>query len=229
MPYTGRESIAKFLSPEAYCFLLDVDEGTNNRLEFQLMPENISESKAAIYNEIPIIGRSLPLLGYAGSTSRQVSLSINFAAINKPGSGKYDVFWVQNRVRWLESKVYPVYRGGFTFPPHRLLLILGQAIRMQAVMVSCTTSWLGPWDAMIENENNAGQVYPFRASIDCQFQEYGLNNGASGHPHGHYDAISGRNQADADSGAESYIDIPIAAQAETTVPDFVQQRRDLGL
>jgi hypothetical protein len=212
MPYTGNQSIATFLSPEAYCFILDIDEGVGNKLEIQLMPDAITETKAAIYNEIPIIGRSLPFLGYAGSTSRQTGLSISFAALHSPGAGYYTVDWVEKQVRWLESKVYPVYRGNFTFPPHRLLVIIGQAIRMQAVMTSCTTSWQGPWDAFGADDQTAGKAYSMRATVDCQFQEYGMNDNAAGHPHDTYDALEGRNQAAADSGQGQYIEIPIAAQ-----------------
>jgi len=219
MAYTGEESIARVLSPEAYCFILDIDESTVNKLEFQLMPDNLSESKAAIYNEIPIIGRSLPFLGYSGSTSRQIALSISFAALNDYGGGKHTVAWVQKQVRWLESKVYPVYRGNFTFPPHRLLVILGQAIRLQAVMVACNTTWLGPWDVNGASDDDAGKAYPFRATVDCQFQEYGMNLSASGHPHDHYDAIEGRNQADAETDGVQYTVIPTASQE--IPPEFV--------
>jgi len=215
MANTGEQPIAKILSPEAYCFIIDIDEGPASKLEFQLMPENISESKTAFYNEIPIIGRSLPHLGYSGSSSRQISLNLNFAALYYPGTGYYDVHWVEKQVRWLESKVYPVYRGNFTFPPHRLLIILGQAVRMQAVMTSCSTSWQGPWAVNTEGD---GKAYSHRATIDCAFQEYGENDAASGHPHDHYDAIEGRNQADSASGQGDYVEIPIAAQAPLLTP-----------
>lgn len=208
MANTGAMPIAKVLAPDAFCFILDLDEGTTDRLEFQLMPESIAENKAAIYNEIPILGRSLPLLVYSGSTSRQIALSISFAALYAPGATRYDIHWVRRQVRWLESKVYPVYKDNFTFPPHRLLIILGQAIRMQAVMTACTTSWLGPW--AIDSEK--GQAYSHRATVDCQFQEFGMNDNSLGHPHDQYDALEGRNQADAQAGDYDYVEIPLAAQ-----------------
>jgi len=212
MANTGEVPIAQVLAPDSFCFIQDLDSGgASDRLEFQLMPESIGESKSAIYNEIPILGRSLPLLGYAGSTSRQISLSISFAALYAPGSGGYyDIFWVQKQVRWLESKVYPEYRSGFTFPPHRLLVIMGQAVRMQAIMIACNTTWLGPWAI----DHNEGQAYSHRATVDCQFQEFGMNDDSLGHPHDTTDALEGRNQADAQAGPgeNDYVAIPLAAQ-----------------
>jgi hypothetical protein len=205
MAYSGDKDIAKVLSPEAFCYIIDRKD--SSRLEFQLMPDVISESKSAQYNEIPIIGRSLPHLGYAASSSRSIALTLSFVALNSPNSGgKYTTDWVRDRVRWLESKVYPEYLDGFTFPPRMLNIGIGSVIGMQCVMTSCTTSWLGPWD--VEGD----LARPFRANVDCAFQEAGKNDDDMEHPHGFDHAISGRNQwvEVGGSTANMYVEIPLS-------------------
>jgi hypothetical protein len=204
MGYDGSAS-ARVLSPEGYCFLLDIDaEGGENRLEFQLMPDTIGESKAALYNEVPIVGRSLPLIGYSSSSSRMVALTLQFAALS--ADGKYTMEWVEKQVRWLESKVYPTYRDGYTFPPPRLLLNIGKAFAMQCVMLSYNTGWLGPWRV------DGDSVRPMRATVDIQLQEWGLNDAASGHPHSTEEARAGSNQAWETGSGVTYVDIPLAVR-----------------
>jgi len=197
--YDGGQGHARVLSPEAYCFIYDLDN--DNRLEWQLMPEAISENKSAMYHEVPIVGRSLPLLGYGSSSSRSMGLSLQFTATNR--EGKYSPEWVVKQVRWLEAKVYPEYEDGFTYPPPRLLVVAGVAIGLQCVMVSVNTTWMGPWaftDAV---------ATPFRAQVDCQFQEYGANEDEVGHPNSHTEALEGKNQRWEESGATQYVDIPL--------------------
>jgi len=200
--FKGDIAHAQVVSPEAYCFLMDL--ATGSILRFQLMPSSIAESKSASYTEIPVVGRSLPLLGYAYSSSRQMGLSLDFVALSK--DGLYTTDWVRNQVRWLEAKVYPRYLDGFTFPPPGLRLVIGNVIGMQCVMVSCSTSWNAPWAF----EGRSAQ--PFRATVDIQLQEYG-QNGQRGYPFGHDEALSGANQnlgAGVQYGAGGDVSIPIA-------------------
>lgn len=197
--YSGATGKTSVLSPEAFCFLLDKDNG--DRLEFQLMPDSIGENKNAMYNEIPIIGRSLPILGYASSTSRTVSLGLSFAATHS--SGKYSPPWVAERVRWLESKVYPEYSGNLIYPPPRLVLMMGSAIGMQCVLTSYNTAWMGPWKVV---DNTA---YPMRAQVDIQLQEYGANDSESGHPFAHAEAKAGWNQTTEQGEGTAFVQIPL--------------------
>jgi len=201
--YTGAKAHASILTPESYCFILDLDDPTGEfaTLNFQLMPEVVTENKSAQYNEIPIIGRSLPHLGYSSSTSRALGLSLNFVATNR--EGKYSPQWVKSRVRWLEAKVYPVYEDGFAYPPHRLLVVVGEAIGLQCVMTSVSTSWMGPWAF------DDSTAHPFRAQVDCQFQEYGMNDGDSQHPHDHDEALNSTNQMTYRAEGVQYVDIPL--------------------
>jgi len=198
--YGGDRSAARVLSPEAYCFILDLDSDDQDRLEFQLMPEAFVDTKSAVYNETPIIGRSLPLLGYSHSTSRTIGLSLQFASLNPTGS--YSPSWVREKISWLESKIYPVYEEGFVYPPHRLLLSIAESVGMQVVMTSCSTTWMGPWAV---NEYGA---QAFRAQADCQFQEYGANDGTR--PYSFADAIEGKHNTFGAKGTTIYFDIPLS-------------------
>jgi hypothetical protein len=211
MPYTGYEEIAKVLSPEAYCFILNKDTSVADRLEFQLMPDSISENKAAMYNEVPIIGRSLPLIGYANSTSRMINITLRFAALNKEGT--YSPKWIEKQVRWLESKVYPRYEDSLTYPPPRLLLVIGKALSMQCVMTSYNTTWMGPWTV------EGGEARSYQAMVDVAFQEYGQNLDI-GHPFGHDEALSGENQGSATFTDDPFIQIPANIGSGFTVSPF---------
>lgn len=200
----GDRAHATVLSPEAYCFIVDLDSDDQERLEFQLMPDMFADTKAAVYNEIAIIGRSLPLLGYSHSTSRTIGLSIQFAALTRPdknGGGKYTPSWIRDRVSWLEAKIYPVYSDGFVYPPHRLLLSMAESVGMQVVMTSCSTSWTGPWAV----DSYGAQA--FRAQVDCQFQEYGANDGTR--PYGNNDAREGLHNTFGAKGDSMYFNIPL--------------------
>jgi len=204
MAYDGDRSHARVASPEAFCFIIDTLR--DDRLEFQLMPEAISETKTAHYNEIPILGRSLPLVGYSSSSSRQIGLSLSFVALNSMESGgKYTADWVKKKVRWLESKTYPQYEDGLVFPPPLLLLVVGGVIGLSCIMTNCTTTWMGPWDLKLS------PVMPFRANVEVTFQEVGMNDGAYEHPHDHEDAINSKNQwgPQGSSDTPTYVDIPL--------------------
>jgi hypothetical protein len=197
--YGGFEEGSKVLSPDVYCFILNKETDSSDRLEFQLMPDSVAENKAAMYNEVPIIGRSLPLIGYANSTARMVNLSLRFVALNK--EGKYSPKWVEEQVRWLESKVYPRYEDSLTYPPPRLLLVIGKAISMQCVMTSYNTSWMSPWTV------DGGEARAYQAIVDVAFQEYGQNLDI-GHPFGHDEAQAGANQAISTATGDPFIQIP---------------------
>lgn len=202
MAYHGDKSHAKVLSPEAYCYLLDLVNETI--LHFQLMPDSVSETKNALYTEIPIVGRSLPQVGYASSSSRSMGLELQFVALEK--EGKYTVDWVKQQVRWLESKTYPRYINNFTFPPPKLLLVVGNVIGVQCVMLSCSTNWMGPWAI------NGPDASPFRATVNIQLQEVGQNDDQWGYPFDHDEAFNSKNQTflgTATSGS-GYVEIPLA-------------------
>lgn len=173
------------LSPHDFCYIIDLDCPTDNnvqnRVEFQLMPESIGESKSANYDQIPILGRSLPYLGYAHSGARMCSLQMSFHALGSD----WTPVWVLAQVRFLESLAYPDYVAGITYPPHRVMLIIGEAIGMTCVVTNVTTNWTGPWAI-----TDASEAYSHHADVSVDFMEWGENEDTYGHPHGWTDAVS---------------------------------------
>lgn len=195
---------AKVLSPEGFCFILNLDPtGENDRLEFQLMPDTVTEGKTANYDTIPIMGRSLPYLGYSHSSSRQINLSLEFTALVSEAEAKHSVDWVQQQVRWLEAKVYPKYESNWVYPPPRLLVVVGEALGMTAVMTSCNTTWLKPW------HRRGNIVLPMRAQVDCSFEEWGSNEDEYGHPFSVQEAEVGANQPYREGSGSAYFEIPL--------------------
>lgn len=203
MPRPDLPNPPPYLSPEGFCFILNLDSNdADDILEFQLLPRSIGEGKSANYDQIPIIGRSLPHLGYAHSSSRQTNLSLEFASLK--AEGKYSPTWVQEQVRWLEAKVYPRYEDIWVYPPPRLQLVMGYAFSFTCVMQSVNTTWLSPWH--VEND----LALPFRAQVDISLIEYGRNEDEFDHPHSHDQAQSGENQAFLSGTGTPYIEIPLA-------------------
>lgn len=74
---------------------------------------DISDSKSAVYNGEPIIGRSFPLYTYSHSGERNISMQVHFFIVN-PGDGARNLFYL----RMLQSAVYP-RNGDSTGTPYR--------------------------------------------------------------------------------------------------------------
>lgn len=133
-----------------------------------LIPESLSESKSAAYDQQTIRGRSVPIYGYSHSETRTVDLSMVLAAIEGGGvsaatspyldSGSAVVQAVNN----LKSAVYPRYKG-LIYPPTRVRLQVGQFLYVDtAVITSVSITWGDSYDA-------AG--YPLSAEISLTFEE----------------------------------------------------------
>lgn len=119
-------------------FLLDLTTG--DRINFKYMPTMFTESKAANYQNTPILGRSEPILGYAGSGPRIFNFPLTFAATNNP---KTDVV---DPIRQIRSWVYPDYAQGDTpkVPP-TLVLQVGAWLSSRCVCTRVDVRYHGPW------------------------------------------------------------------------------------
>jgi len=106
-------------------------------IRFQFLPEDISDSKAANYNETEILSRSMPLMGYASSSARQLSFSLQFYRTDT-----FDPYEVANKIRSLE---YANYQGGDTGPPPVCLVQVGE-VRIKGVLMQCEITHKHPWD-----------------------------------------------------------------------------------
>lgn len=72
---------------------------------------DVSDSKTAMYNPEPIIGRSVPLYTYSHSGDRTINLQIHFFVI-EPGDADKNLL----SLRVLQSAVYPREDSSGTYP-----------------------------------------------------------------------------------------------------------------
>lgn len=72
---------------------------------------DISDSKSAVYNNEPIIGRSTPLYTYSHSGDRTLNIQIHFFIV-EPGDAEKNLL----ALRVIQSAVYPREDSAGTFP-----------------------------------------------------------------------------------------------------------------
>lgn len=141
---------------EKSCILIDVE--TQDSIEFQMMPDGISDAKSANYNHIEIVGRSHPVLGYSSSGPRTISFTLIFFG-NPSLEDTTTVAKVSKNLKFLLSLVYPDYSSGVK-PPHRCVLRLGNQVNMICVVSDVNINYRHLWD-----EN--GQPVYAEASVTC--------------------------------------------------------------
>jgi hypothetical protein len=111
--------------------------------------EDVRDAAKPRYNQIPIIGRSTPVMTYESTDVRTVSLDLMIVeSINDSdrvlGYNKSDVVAIVNRLR---SLAYPDYKTvrDLTLPPSRVNLVVGGFIDVTAVVTDCSVVWKKPW------------------------------------------------------------------------------------
>lgn len=116
------------------CYIINLVTGT--RIAFTVIPEDISDSNSAQFDDQSIRGRSTPLKGYSGSGPRSVSYSLDL-------HDDYCQGGILKTVNKLKALVYPVY-GGVVTPP-KCYVRLGNMVGMTAVTNSVNISWKPPY------------------------------------------------------------------------------------
>lgn len=120
------------------------DLRTNDFLEFDFFSGDgsVSDSVSPQWESIPIIGRSVPLKSYSSTGPRTIGLNLAFvsSAFQYDSSSDAEKV-VYNRVNFLRSLAYPSYDGDFATPPSYCLVVVGQFIKVKAVMTSCDVTW----------------------------------------------------------------------------------------
>jgi len=124
-------------------------------IRFQIMPEEVRDSKSANYVNTDIVGRSHPIKGYSSSGPRTLSFSIKFYKFKEEDNPLQEA----NRLRAL---LYPDYSSGI-FPPPLCQVKIGQ-IKMQGVAISADISYRYPWDE---------SVSPIFVEVSLTFEETG--------------------------------------------------------
>jgi hypothetical protein len=123
------------------------------RLDFTYMPQGFSDVKGANYSNISVIGRSEPMLGYAGSGARMLSVQLIFAAHGRNGSSIYDCAMKEVIIptRIARSWLYPDYSKGrlrgLNAPgtPHPVLFVIGEWFSVRCVVKNVQVNYKAPW------------------------------------------------------------------------------------
>jgi hypothetical protein len=163
--------------PSRHCYIIvlpdDGDEASKKHvILFQTMPDKITDSKSAVFNDAQIIGRSSPLKTYQFSSARRISLNLEFFASleakdvneNKPLEG---VTKVKETVKLLRALVNPNYGSKLIARPRKCILRVGDNIGMIGFCISVNVTLRGdyPWEL-----NPAMAHY---ASVALTFEETG--------------------------------------------------------
>lgn len=106
--------------PEDKCYIIiPGSELKEEKIVLNNLPD-ISDSKAAVYNNEAIIGRSFPLYTYSHSADRTISMQLHFFVVDKN-----DVSLNLQYLRAIQSAVYPREgtAGGAPFVPPPVCVI----------------------------------------------------------------------------------------------------------
>jgi hypothetical protein len=136
-------------------------------IPFQFLPNIIRDSKNAVYNDIPIIARSVPVKNYSYSNSRTISFTLEF--FTSPEQGPSTIFTpltIKTRIDALRALVYPDYSGFIVKPPPRCIVMVGLQLAFMGVCrnVSVSYSNQSPWDLF-------PAVLAHHATVDLSFEE----------------------------------------------------------
>lgn len=116
------------------CYIINTVTG--GKIEFDVEPEEITDTTTANFDPQEIRGRSSPYQGYNGSGPRTVSFElILHEDLCKDG--------VLNTVNHLRSLAYPGYGGVLTAPS--CLVRLGGMIHMKAIVSDVGVIWQKPY------------------------------------------------------------------------------------
>lgn len=98
---------------------------TNDRLEIQFVPPDLSISRNPSIQTIDIVGRNNPLYQYSGGAT-ELAFELDFFAQEE---SREDVI---KRCRWLESFTF---NDGYENPPSQVKLVYGQLFRDEVWIV----------------------------------------------------------------------------------------------
>lgn len=153
-----------YSSPDA-AFIIDLDGG--GMFPFQFIPETISDSKSASFNDYDILGRSIPLKGYRGSPSRTLQFTVRMWTDPTADGAPLSVGQIKQRTDFLRSLVYADYSGGIK-PPHKCLITIGLNFQMIGV---CTQA--APTVSRNSNVWDLGPTLSHGMEVQLTFEEVG--------------------------------------------------------
>lgn len=102
---------------------------------FKHYAPNIQEQLQASYNETVIMGRSAPIVTYASTGARTVTVVLHLTAEDNV---KYDVL---ANVAWIQSLKFPEYNSLIMVPPPKVRLTVGRFLSVVGVVTMADPTW----------------------------------------------------------------------------------------
>jgi hypothetical protein len=127
-----------------------LEEDTSQRLFFQMMPDNVLESRKANWVDIPIIGRSEPIRAYANSEARKFNLTLMFAVSVDQADGG-EMIRLRNKIDFLRSLVLPDQVNNILIPPPTVFFVLGNQLYSRCIVNSVDIVHKDPWLPRLED------------------------------------------------------------------------------
>lgn len=153
--------------PSSFIIILNRGGDTlvKDTIPFQFMPNIIRDSKSAVYNDIPIIARSVPVKNYSYTSSRLMSFTLEFFVSPEQGMD-FSPRDIQSRIDLLRSLVYPDYSGFVVKPPSRCVVAIGDQTNFIGICKSVSVSYSNhsPWDIN-------PPILTHHATVDLTFEE----------------------------------------------------------
>lgn len=138
-----------------------INQVTEEKIVFYTLPDDISESYSASWDNSEVRGRSAPYHGYSGNEARSVSYSFTLYE-DLCGESYMDI------IDALKRLVYPKYNGSIVIPPYCILKIGDMVNRVTAIVNSVSVSWGG---TVIE-----GNKHYSKADISLDYTQVYLDN-----------------------------------------------------
>lgn len=148
--------------PTAYIVL---EDDPRQRVEFQMFPQEIAETKAADWSNVAIIGRAEPYKVYASSGPRSFTFVLDFFASVEQGDDG-DPSQVLRSLDFLRSLVYPQVTDDVVDTPPVCFLVIGSTINARVVATNYNITYQSPWEIP--------DFLPHRASCSITLEEVSL-------------------------------------------------------
>jgi len=182
------------LNPVDEVVLYDLVKPGLREIRVEYMPPSFSESKSANYAQVPILGRSEPLLGYQGSGPRVFTITLHFASMGQDP-------WtdVIKPIQLIRSWLYPDYTQDLPNIPPRVLFVVGAWLSSRCVAARADVTYHAPWGRLpfsrqAFSPGSAGgaerdSMVPYWAEVNLVLQEVTENSNTT--PWDHYDIDTG--------------------------------------
>lgn len=103
------------------------------------MDTDVTEQMSANYESNTMVGRTSPLLAFGNLNGKTVTLNLHFIADMCPP------LQVHQKIKWLQTFLYPRDNGLVTIPPKKVILSLGFYLGMRGVITDVTATHKAPF------------------------------------------------------------------------------------